>query len=43
MKTFEEWQLSWYESGKGYENLGRSEDAQMDMYADYLEDDAYED
>jgi len=35
MKTFEEWQLSWYESGKGYENLSRSDD--------YLEDEAYED
>jgi len=37
-EAWEYWQNCWYESGAGYEGLGRSFDDQVDMFNDWLEE-----
>lgn len=35
-EAFEYWQNMWYESGQGYEAVGRSFNDQVDMFKDWV-------
>jgi hypothetical protein len=37
-EAWEAWRAEYYESGKGYEGIGRSFEDQVDMFKDWVED-----